>query len=584
MNGKRSYKSLGLYLRMMGYLRPYWGVFVISLVSMSIAAATEPAFTTLMKPLIDQGFVAKDNTTITWVPLAIVCLFLVRGITSFINEYSTSWLAGKLVMGLRNEMFQRLVNMPSAFYKENQSAHLLSRITYDAGMVTDAGFNIITVSIKDGIQVIGLIGVMFYTDWQLSLICLTVFPMVALCIRIVSKRLRRLSSLGQKQMASLTQVLSESIDCERVVKIYGGQEREISRFDSAAQAIRRNWIKQTSAISSNTSVTQLIIAVALSFVLYFATMRAQQNALTAGAFMTFLTSMTMLFAPIKRITNISQSLQRGLSAAESVFSFLDQSVEEDAGTIGLKTVAGRIEFDHVSFRYPSAERLTLDDVSFTIEPGETVALVGASGSGKTTLASLIPRFYLPSQGIIRLDGVPLGDWVLKDLRSHIALVSQDVLLFNDTVEANIAYGRQGKVDRAEIEAAARAANALEFIEQLPDGFDTVIGENGSRLSGGQRQRLAIARALLKNASILILDEATSALDSHSEMLVQSALDKLMANQTTLVIAHRLSTIENANRIVVMDQGRIVETGSHPDLLAHNGVYANLHRIQFKSAE
>ncbi len=575
------YQNLGLYLRMMKYLKPYWLVFVISLISMSLAASTEPAFTTLMKPLVDKGFVDKDNSTIAWVPMAIVVLFLVRGVTSFINEYATSWLAGKLVLSLRKEMFERLVRMPVSFYQNNQSAHLISKMTYDSGLVTDAGFNVITVTIKDGIQVVGLIGVMFYTDWQLSLICLTVFPMVAVCIRVVSKRLRRLSTLGQQQMATMTQVLSEVIDCEKVVKIYGGEEREIARFDAAAQSIRRNFIKQTAAISSNTSVTQFIIALALSFILYFATMRAQQNVLTAGAFMTFLTSMTMLFAPIKRITNISQSLQRGLSAAESVFSFLDQNIEEDDGRVAIKSVVGHLEFDQVSFSYLNAERQALRNVSFTVQPGETVALVGASGSGKTTLASLIPRFYSPTSGVIRLDGIALNELILTDLRSHIALVSQEVLLFNDTVAANIAYSRQGEVSEEDIVAAARAANAMEFIENLPDGLNTVIGENGSSLSGGQRQRLAIARAILKNAPILILDEATSALDTQSERLVQGALDKLMMNRTTLVIAHRLSTIENADRIVVMNQGEVAEIGTHASLIARDGIYANLHRLQFK---
>lgn len=575
------YQNLGLYLRMMKYLKPYWLVFVISLISMSLAASTEPAFTTLMKPLVDKGFVDKDNSTIAWVPAAIVFLFLIRGVTSFINEYATSWLAGKLVLSLRKEMFERLVRMPVSFYQNNQSAHLVSRMTYDSGLVTDAGFNVITVTIKDGIQVIGLIGVMFYTDWQLSLICLTVFPMVAVCIRVVSKRLRRLSTLGQQQMATMTQVLSEVIDCEKVVKIYGGEEREIARFDAAAQSIRRNFIKQTAAISSNTSVTQFIIALALSFILYFATMRAQQNVLTAGAFMTFLTSMTMLFAPIKRITNISQSLQRGLSAAESVFSFLDQNIEEDDGRVAIKSVVGHLEFDQVSFSYLNAERQALRNVSFTVQPGETVALVGASGSGKTTLASLIPRFYSPTSGVIRLDGIALNELILTDLRSHIALVSQEVLLFNDTVAANIAYSRQGEVSEEDIVAAARAANAMEFIENLPEGLNTVIGENGSSLSGGQRQRLAIARAILKNAPILILDEATSALDTQSERLVQGALDKLMMNRTTLVIAHRLSTIENADRIVVMNQGEVAEIGTHASLIEKDGIYANLHRLQFK---
>ncbi|HJV06360.1 MAG TPA: lipid A export permease/ATP-binding protein MsbA [Chromobacteriaceae bacterium] len=576
-------KNWMLYKRLLTYLRRYWKVFFASLVSLSIAASTEAAFVSLMKPLVDHGFVGKDLHAIYWIPPAIVGLFVLRGVTSFINEYSTSWLTGHLVQTLRQEMFVRLLRLPVPYYDDNMSGRLMSRITYDADQVTVAGFNIITVSVKDGITVLSLLGYLLYLDWQLTLICFTVFPAVALCIRIVSKRLRKLSHQSQLQIAQVTQILNDSITCQKLVKIYGGESYEVGRFDKASADLRRNAVKQVSASSISTSLTQLFIAIALAFVLYFAAMRAQQNVLSAGAFMAFLSAMTMLFAPIKRIANISQSLQKGLAAAESVFAFLDETTENDHGTRQLASPKGQITFQQLSFRYPHAEKWALEDINLVIQPGETVALVGASGSGKTTLVSLLPRFYDPTQGQILLDGIPVEEIRLASLREHIALVSQEVVLFNDTVAANIAYGRMGNVSRDELMAAAQAANALEFIEAMPDGFDTVIGEHGVKLSGGQRQRLAIARALLKNAPILILDEATSALDTVSEHLVQEALEKLMQNRTTIVIAHRLSTIENADRIVVMNHGRIAEIGTHQTLLAAKGLYANLHKIHFQGS-
>ncbi|MXR37937.1 lipid A export permease/ATP-binding protein MsbA [Craterilacuibacter sinensis] len=574
--------SLALYRRVMGYLRPHWKVFAVSLLTMTIAAATEPLFARLMKPLIDGGFVDRDPAAIIWTPLAIVGLFLVRGVASFINEYSSSWLSGHLVQSLREEMFARMLRLPVNYYDHHPSGRILSRVAFDVTQVSEAGFNVITVTVKDGITVIGLLGLLLYTDWKLTLICLAVMPAVSFCVRFVSRRLRGLSRKNQQDMAQLTQVLSESIDCQRVVKIYGGEAYEATRFGRAAEAIRHNLVKERSTSAASTGVTQLIIACALAVILYYAGVQAQAGHFSAGDFMSFLTAMLMLFAPIKRITSISQTVQKGLAAAESVFSFLDEQGEADHGRVRLQAPKGELVFERVSFTYPGAERLALDGVELSVRAGETVALVGSSGSGKTTLTSLIPRFYEPDGGRILLDGIPLTEISLASLRANIALVSQDVVLFNDSVAANIAYGRIGEVSLDEVREAARAANALEFIEAMPQGFDTMIGENGTRLSGGQRQRLAIARAILKNSPILILDEATSALDTQSERLVQSALERLMQGRTTLVVAHRLSTIENADRIVVMHQGQVAEAGRHQELLAQDGIYKTLHRLQYQA--
>lgn len=572
--------SWQVYRRLLRYIQRYWKVLSLSLVSMCIAALTEAAFARLLKPLIDGGFVDKDPATIRWVPLAIIGVFLLRGVTSFINEYTASWLTGRLVQTLREEMFVKLLRLPVSFYDREQSGRLISRIASDVNQVTEAGFNVITVAVKDGVTTLGLLALLLYTDWQLTLICFVVMPAVTACMHFVGKRLRGLARENQLRMGQMVQVVSEAIDGRKVVKIYGGEQYEAERFHEAADALRRNQVKQSAASSANTGVTQLMIACALAAILYFAALRAQHGGFSAGDFMSFLTAMMLLFAPIKRITGISQALQRGLAAAETIFQFLDEPEEKQAGLPLAGKTRGQLELQQLSFSYPGSERPALKQISLTLNAGETVALVGSSGSGKTTLASLVPRFYEPDSGRLLLDGMPLADYALPALREQIALVSQDVVLFNGTVAANIAYGVLDKVGREQIVEAARAANALDFIEALPEGFDTEIGENGTRLSGGQRQRLAIARALLKNAPLLILDEATSALDTESERLVQAALDNLMKNRTTLVIAHRLSTIEQADRIVVMHQGEVIEVGTHQSLLAENGMYAKLHSMQF----
>ena len=568
-----------LYRRIFQYLRNYWALFTVSIVSMALAAATEPAFVALLKPLVDEGFVAKNADAMNWIPFAIIGLFVLRGVTSFINEYSTSFLSGTLVKNIRVELFDKLLHLPMGYFADNQSGRTVSRITNDVNQISNAGFNIITVTVKDGVTIIGLLGWLFYTDWQLTLITFVLLPVVAICVRYVSKRLRSLSRRNQQYMGEMTQVLGETVNAAKVVKVYGGQEQEKNRFGAAITNLLNTNVKQSITSSLNTGITQLIIAVALSAILYFAAERARNNQLTAGDFMSYLSAMLMLFAPFKRITNMSQTLQLGLAAGESVFAFLDEKSEPETGHKTLAPLKQAITLEDVVFRYPSAERNAINHLNLTIEAGKIVALVGASGCGKTTLANMLSRFLIADTGRIAYDGVDINELDLKSLRSQIALVSQDVVLFNGTIMDNIAYGELSHHSREDVERAAKMANAWQFIEKLPQGLDTLIGENGTKLSGGQRQRIAIARALLKNALILILDEATSALDNESERLVQAALEQLMQARTTIVIAHRLSTIEQADLIVVMDNGQVVEQGTHSELIQKQGRYAHLHSAQ-----
>ncbi|MBB5017057.1 subfamily B ATP-binding cassette protein MsbA [Chitinivorax tropicus] len=573
--------SRALYFRLLRYARPYWKVFAISLVAMLVASGTEAAFTSLMKPLVDENFVhAKRNVDLYVLPATIICLYLLRAVATFVNDYCSSWLSSRIVTDLRYEMFDRLLTLPVRYFDDQGSGRLMTRITNDVNNVTQAGFNVLTVTVRDGSLVIWLLGLMLYTDWQLTLVCFTVIPIVALSIRITAKRLRGLSHSQQQVTGEVTQVLQEAIEGQRIVKIFGGQEYERARFKVLADKLRRFGVKQTAASSANTGVTQFMIAVALAIIIYFASTRAASGSFTAGSFVAFMGAMAALFAPLKRITGVSDALQRGLAAAESVFELIDTPPEVDSGTHVIQRAKGQIEFRDVGFSYREGERPAVSNITATIRPGQTVALVGGSGSGKTTLVNLLPKFYHPTQGEIWLDGQQLSDIDLKSLRNNISLVSQDVVLFNDTVAANIAYGRDD-VSREKIIKAAEMAYARDFIEQMPDGFDTVIGEKGTRLSGGQRQRLAIARALLKDAPILILDEATSALDTQSERQVQAALERLMQNRTTIVIAHRLSTIEKADKIMVMNQGQIVEVGTHAELLKFGGHYALLYQMQFR---
>ncbi len=572
--------SRALYLRLLAYVRPHWQKLALGLFAMLFVAATETAQAWILKPLLDSMLSLKDTSSMLKVPLLLIIIFIVRGMATYVSAYCVSWVGNRLVNDLRSEMFRKLLSLPTRFYDGNAGGNLISKLTFDVTQVSAAASNAVNVTVKDSLTVIGLLGLLFWLNWQLTLISLTIIPLLAFIVTRFAARLRRNSREAQISMGDLNHVLGETVDGQRVVKIFGGQKYEAQRFDDVARRTFRFNVKQDAATAATTALVHIAAACSVALVIYLAARQSAASLFTVGDFAAFVAALMGLLAPLKRMTEVSSIIQRGLAAAESVFGLIDEKSEPDHGTIALGRAEGRIAIEQVSFAYAEDGRAALSDVSLNIAPGETVALVGASGSGKTTLANLIPRFYQTTSGNIAIDGNPLQDLTLASLRANIALVSQDVVLFNDTLAANIAYGALANTSEADVIKAAEAAHAMEFIRALPDGLQTMIGEKGLRLSGGQRQRLAIARALLKNAPILILDEATSALDSESERHVQAALETLMQGRTTLVIAHRLSTIENADRIVVMQDGRIVEMGTHHALLARDGVYAKLYRIQY----
>jgi subfamily B ATP-binding cassette protein MsbA len=569
--------SRDLYLRLLGYVRPYWRMFAVAILGMALTAATEPLFPALMKPLLDGKFGGADQ--LWYVPVAIVGIFVIRGVLSFVSDYALAWVGNKVVQDLRNAMFGRMVRLPSSYFDNQSSGVLMSKIAYDVSNVTGAATGAITVLVRDTLTVAALLGWLFWLNWTLTLVVFGIVPVVAVAVKILSGRLRTMSRRGQQAMGGIMHVLEEAIEAHKVVKIFGGQRYEKDRFGAANAYQRGVNMRATVAAAALGPIIHICAAVALAVIVYVALGQTTGATGTAGGFVSFITAMLLLLAPMKRLADVNAPIQRGLAAAESVFSLIDEQEEQDGGSHDPGRVRGEIRFEGVGFRYPEGSRPALDGIDFTIRPGETVALVGASGSGKTTIANLLPRFHSPQSGRILIDGQDYRELTLAGLRANIALVSQEVVLFNDSIAANIAYGAMADASRERIVEAARAAYALEYIEALPQGFDTPVGENGVKLSGGQRQRLAIARALLKDAPILILDEATSALDTESERAVQAALEVLMKDRTTLVIAHRLSTIERADKIIVLSRGRIVETGRHAELLAAAGAYARLHQLQ-----
>ncbi len=572
----------GIYRRLAGYSLQHWPLLAVGVAGMVVSALAEPAFAALMKPMLDGSFVERDPQAITWVPVMLVAVFLAASVASFVTGYAMAAVGRLVIKALRAEVFAKYLALPTEFFDTATSGSLISRLTYDVEQVAEAATTSLTILIRDTLSVIGLIGWMLYLSWELTLGLFVVIPFVAWVAHYVTGRFRRISRRIQGSMGDVTHVAQEVIEGQRVVKVFGGQDYEKQRFEHSNEQNRRLNLKLAVTRAASVPILQFLIALVLAGIIFVATRPDFHDKITVGTFMSFMTAMMLLLQPIRRLANVNAAIQKGIAAGESLFAVLDVPSERDDGRRRLGRVEGRIGFDHVSFRYNSDDApLVLDDISFDVPAGQTWALVGRSGSGKTTLVNLIPRLYEVTSGRITIDDIPIDEIGLVDLRDQIAYVGQHVTLFNDTVRANIAYGRLQSASDDEVIAALKAANAWEFVEKLPQGLDTEVGEKGMLLSGGQRQRLSIARALLKDAPILILDEATASLDTESERAIQAALDELLKGRTTLVIAHRLSTIRNADNILVMEQGKIVESGSHDELMAKGGAYARLYQLQFQ---
>lgn len=571
-----------LWRRIYSRLGAYWKAVVVAMILVSISAATQPTLAVIMKPLLDDGFTGEKPSYMWSIPLAVIGLMFLRGVCAFLSSYVFAWVANNMLLGIRKEMFMRLLNLPDIEFRKGDTGRLLNRFTIDAGNVTGLATEVITVLIRETLIVVSLFVVLLYMSWQLTLIVLVVLPLSVYVSRIFIKRLRRINRDTINMNAELTRVVGEAIDGQRVVKMFDGYERESGRFQYVNSRLRRFYMRAATSDAAMSPITQFFIGVSVAAVIAVALYQANNEGLTVGSFASFMAALGQIFDPIKRLTNIAGAMQRMLVSAESVFGLIDEKPEHDTGTFVFKPpVKGRVEFQHVDHRFPDAQTNTLSDVSFVAEPGQTVALVGRSGSGKTTLVNMLPRFVSPTSGQVLIDGQPVTDCQLRSLRAQLSLVSQDVVLFDGTIGENVGYGALHDASHDEIWKALEAANLHHFVRGLPDGLETRVGENANQLSGGQRQRLAIARALIKNAPILILDEATSALDNESERQVQVSLEKLMVGRTTLVIAHRLSTVQKADMIIVLDHGKIVEKGHHEALLAQKGLYASLYEMQFK---
>ena len=571
-----------IYKRLFSYTRRFWVVGVIAIVGMIIDGGGLAVFTKLLKPMIDKLFVDKDPVLIFWMPIWIVLIFLVRGVGTFASSYGVSYIGRNVVNAMQRDVFGAYLRLPATFFGQEHSGHQVSRITYTSEQVASASTDSVKVVVTEGVTVIGFIYVMLSTSAYLTLALFVMVPLIMLIASIVSRRYRSISRRIQGMMGSVTGTVEESVEAHREIRIYGGQEQAAARFKEVTDSTRRLNLKIASTNAQSSTAIQTVAALALAVMVFLATRPFEIQHMTAGVFITVLTAMGGLMPSLKRLANIQSNIQSGISAAENLFEIIDTAPEVDVGTRVLERTQGDIRFENVGLVYPRGEFEALRDINLHCAPGTVTALVGRSGSGKSSLVSLLPRFNAPTTGHILLDGDDYENITLASLRRQIAWVGQSVVLFDGTVAENIAYGELAGASEADIIAAAQAANAWEFVQKMPQGIHSVIGQGGNLLSGGQRQRLAIARAILKNAPILVLDEATSALDTESERLIQQALQGLMKDRTTLVIAHRLSTIEHADQIAVMDQGRIVERGTHADLLALNGHYAALHRMQFHS--
>lgn len=566
-----------LLARLFRYVRPHWRVFALGVVAMMLTGSTETALPAIMQHLLDDGFGGKGNPQLMWTaPLMIIGLFVGRGMFTFTMNYAMNEVSNSVLYDLRKQMFDRLVQMPVSYFSTHSAGTIIAQLVNDVQNVTQSLASVLVIMVRDTCVILGLLGWLLYLNWQLTMIAFVLIPMVALAVGAFSRRMRRLSGEQLRYTGELTSVVGEAIHGNPVIKVYAGQEHERSRFAAASRQLQGFARRMTVASSLLVPITQVMAAVAVSLVIALALYQSQQDRTTVGGFVSFLTAMLMILNPLKHLADVNGQLQRAFAAADAVFHFIDEPIENDHGTQEIERAKGALRFEGVRFGYEGSTSLALKGIDLEIKAGETVALVGGSGGGKTTLANLLPRFYSVTDGRILLDDIPIESLKLESLRRQIAWVSQQVMLFNDTIANNVAYGSRRGASEADVRAALDAAYLTEFVASLPDGINTMIGDNGIRLSGGQRQRLSIARALLKNAPILVLDEATSALDNESERFVQAALDKLMHGQTTLIIAHRLSTIEKADRILVLDDGRIVESGTHAELIELGGLYARLH--------
>ena len=578
---EKDLSTLQTFKRLWPIISPYKSGLFAAAVALILNALIDSGLIYLLKPLLDEGFGKADHGFLKLMAVLVVVFIVFRGVTNFIAGYCLAWVSGKVVMTMRRYLFKHLMFMPVSFFDKNSTGRLLSRVTYDSEMVASSSSGALVTIVREGVYLISLFVVMMYTSWQLSMVLFILAPVIGILIGIVSKRFRELSRNIQNSMGDLTATTEQMLKGHKVVLSFGGQKVEEERFNEVSNTMRRKGMKIVVANAISDGSIQVIASFALSAVLYLATFpEIMTQDLTAGSFTVVFSSMMAMLRPLKSLTNVNSQFQRGMAACQTLFELLDLKLEKDDGTYEVKRAKGDVSFNHVTFTYQDKEIPALNNVSFNIPSGKTLALVGRSGSGKSTIASLLTRFYDTEQGEITLDGVNINEYKLSNLRRQCSVVSQQVHLFNDTIANNIAYAAEGKYSREEILAAAQAAHAMEFIDKLEHGLDTVIGENGASLSGGQRQRLAIARALLRNAPVLILDEATSALDTESERAIQAALEELQKDRTVLVIAHRLSTIEKADEILVIEHGEIKERGNHQQLLAQNGAYKQLYNMQF----